>query len=169
MHWHPLPLSPERVEETIALVQSIFPDELKEDIRLAIASSQDATLGQVRTAKWNCPWNCYWIVLNERSQVIGVTGLYELSEDQAEADWIGWFGVTPSSRGQGLGAALLQFTIDQANQRSKKYLRLYTSTYPNEARANVLYEKNGFAVTRTETIPGSSERIIYRQKELSKR
>lgn len=168
MNVHPVALTPALVESTITLVESIFPYESRDNIRLAVGSSIDPQLAIERTKKWDCPWNCYWVVLGNRSQVIGVTGLYELDEDRPTADWIGWFGVAPEARGQGLGTRLLRYTIDQARQRQKRYLRLYTSDHPNEAQANTLYERHGFPVFRTERDPESSLTIRYRQLELAR-
>lgn len=166
MIFRPIPLTLNLTEEAIALVQEIFPYESKDDIRLAIRSSVDAKLAQQRTEKWDCPWNCYWVIQNDQLEIIGVTGLYELGEDRQVADWVAWFAIRPDARGQGLGKLLLQYTIEQVQNRQKKYLRLYTSSHPNEARANLLYEKNGFRITRSEQVPGSVYSTLYREKVL---
>ncbi len=45
-------------------------------------------------------------------------------------------------------------------------LRLFTSTYPAEATAQILYEKLGFIVTNQELKPGDIYTTLYREAEL---
>lgn len=108
----------------------------------------------------------YWLAINEVDQsVMGTTGLYELAEDQNEASWLGWFCVAPTARGQGVGQKILDFTLQLATILGKKYLRLYTSTHPNEKNAQFLYEKNSFRIYKIkEKVNGS--KVLYREKIL---
>ncbi|WP_445626987.1 GNAT family N-acetyltransferase [Nostoc sp. DSM 114167] len=87
----------------------------------------------------------YWVAIDEQSfQVIGLTGLYCKSEDEQEADWLGWFCVASRFRGKGIGKELLDFTIDLAQAKAKRYLRLYTWEHPSSYVARMLYLKRGF-------------------------
>ncbi len=78
-------------------------------------------------------------------RVLGTTGLYRYNRDAAEAVWVAWLCVDPNARGRGIGQALIDHTIKTAQSLGYQKIRLYTSTAPNEAAAQLLYEKNGFA------------------------
>jgi len=76
--------------------------------------------------------------------VLGTTGLYRYKKDADEAVWVAWFCVDPKARGRGIGQALIDHTVSRARNAGFNRIRLYTSTDPNEASAQRLYEKNGF-------------------------
>lgn len=71
---------------------------------------------------------------------VGITGLYYYDSDNA---WLGWFGILPEYRHQGLGRRLLRKTIHLATTMNFKYMRLYTDFIANYD-AIILYEKEGF-------------------------
>lgn len=85
-----------------------------------------------------------WVAKNQYGEICGTTGLYTCCKDEKEAMWLSWFCVPSSKRGKGIGKKLLEFSIEKAREHSKAYLRLYTTTDPNEAAAQVLYENYGF-------------------------
>ena len=72
--------------------------------------------------------------------------------------------IMPEYRGQGIGKQLIEFSIEAARGYGKKYLRLYTSTDPNEAAAQFLYEKYGFRVFRVERKYWGA--LLYRERVL---
>lgn len=76
--------------------------------------------------------------------VLGTTGLYRYNKDSEEAVWMAWFCVDPKARGRGVGQALIDHTVLRAQNAGYNRIRLYTSTDPNEAAAQRLYERNGF-------------------------
>jgi GNAT superfamily N-acetyltransferase len=84
----------------------------------------------------------------ESGTLLGTTGLYVCTHDADEAVWLAWFCVAPEARRKGIGSRLLDFSIDQAKQTGRKYLRLYTSDSRNQAAAQVLYESRGLKVVR---------------------
>ena len=90
----------------------------------------------------------YWAAVDENGAVCGVAGIYEYAKDRDEALWLAWFCVDPARRGQGIGSRLLAHSVEAARATGKKYFRLYTSTLPNEAAAQGLYEKSGFELTK---------------------
>jgi GNAT superfamily N-acetyltransferase len=98
-----------------------------------------------------------WVAVDDDGAVLGTTGLYRYRKDADEAFWLTWFCVAPESRGAGVGAQLLDFSIAQARQRGAHFLRLYTSDDPNEAVAQNLYESRGLQVYETRN------RILYRE------
>ena len=106
----------------------------------------------------------YWVAVNENGDIVGTTGLYSENQDCHEALWLSWFCVAPEARGQGIGKQLIEFSIEKARGYNKKYLRLYTSDDPNEAAAQVLYEKYGFKVVGTKKKRRYT--LLYREREL---
>lgn len=107
----------------------------------------------------------YWIVLNEQEEIIGVTGIYKLKEDSHDVVWLGWYCIRKDQRGKGLGRELLEWTIKKAKERGFNKLKLYTSTDPNEASAQILYEKLGFKMVGEDEGDGV-HKTLYREKIL---
>lgn len=108
----------------------------------------------------------YWVVLSENSSVIGFTGLYGYTKDRDNALWLGWTCVSPTARGMGIGGKLVDFAIAKARSEGKKFLRLYTSTSPNEAAAQHLYEHRGLGIIGEKELHGKPFKIIYRELQL---
>lgn len=89
----------------------------------------------------------YWIAVdNQSDSVMGVIGLYTIDEDNEQANWISWFCVGKQFRKKGVGAKLLDFAIEQSRNDNKTYLRLFTSTDPNEENAQKVYSKYNFRI-----------------------
>jgi len=156
-------LTEDTVEQAITLVQTIFATENKDDIALAF----NAALGRGKEEalkKWKVRTIKYWVVI-EDSQVIGTVGMYEHVGD-LDSFWGGWMCVDPRYRRKGIGSKLLEFGIDLAKKAGKKYIRLYTSTDPNEAAAQILYDKRGFKEYKREPEPNTKYERIYKQLEL---
>ncbi len=169
-----VPLSRKTLEQAIKLVETAFPTltpDHPEHPRLAFSASllkakspvlTDLSLTTgVTSAK-------YWVAIdNSTSKVIGTTGLYTYKKDEHEAYWGGWMAVDPDCRGNGIGNALLELAIDRARKDGKQFLRLYTSTEPNEAVAHILYGRYGFKVVNDEPIEGTEFRMLYQELKLS--
>ena len=92
----------------------------------------------------------FWVAIDENNNVVGTTGIYTYVKDENEAIWLAWFCVAPEQRGKGIGKQLMEHSINMAKGFNKKYFRLYTSSDPNEAAAQNLYEKYGFKVIKKE-------------------
>jgi ribosomal protein S18 acetylase RimI-like enzyme len=84
------------------------------------------------------------VMVSDSGRILGTTGLYRYYRDDDITAWVAWFCVDPTARGQGVGQKLLDHTIAIGRKAKLRKLRLYTSTDPNEAAAQVLYERNGF-------------------------
>ena len=104
------------------------------------------------------------VMIDDTGAVLGTIGLYRINKDYQDAVWISWFCVAPAARQQGVGQALLDHAVSQAVAAGYKLIRLYTSTDPNEAAAQVLYEKNGFREYRRSPLLFTT--LIYREKRL---
>lgn len=107
----------------------------------------------------------YFIVVNNKEKVLGIIGIYTLFEDFEDTDWIGWYCVSKKYRGKGIGIFLLNFVIDLSKDIGKKYLCLYTSTDKSEKKAQKIYEKNGFYITKR--VKEDGYEILFRRKDLS--
>lgn len=87
--------------------------------------------------------------------------------DEKEAFWLGWFCVSPKERGKRIGYNLLKFAVEKAKIEGKKYLRLWSSTNPNEDKAHKLYENVGFVKLQKEEILDNTEyKKIFFELEL---
>lgn len=104
------------------------------------------------------------IYVDESNIVRGTTGLYRYVRDAEEAVWVAWFCVDSKARGQGIGQALIDYTVAKARNAGFDRIRLYTSTDPNESAAQRLYEKNGFKEVGRKK--GIFTTTIFREKSL---
>jgi GNAT superfamily N-acetyltransferase len=163
-----IPLSKEYLEETIRIVNEIFPYDINAEWNPARSFNSYIELkGNQKPLKegWLRKLD-YWIVLApETNEVIGVTGLYHLEDDPDDLAWLGWYCVREDHRGKGLGRELLEWTIERAKAEGYKRFKLYTSNNPNEARAQALYEKFGFKIVGEE-VNEAGYQTIYREKTL---
>ncbi len=107
----------------------------------------------------------FWVAVDGDGTVVGTTGLHAYARDHEEARWLSWFCVAPEARGRGIGRDLLDFAIRQARERGFRYLRLYTGSDPDEAKAQVLYESRGLREVRR--TPKLGFERIDRELELS--
>jgi len=110
----------------------------------------------------------YFVAMDKENRVLGTTGLYQTSKDQAEAVWLGWMSVRPAYRGKGLGQKLLDFSIDEAKKQDVDYLRLFTSTSKGERSAQPLYERAGLKIVGEEkhTLPVPGLKFLFREMPL---
>jgi ribosomal protein S18 acetylase RimI-like enzyme len=104
------------------------------------------------------------VYVDEGNRVRGTTGLYRYNKDADQAVWVAWFCVDPQARGHGVGQALIDHTVARARSAGYNRIRLYTSTDPNEAAAQRLYEKNGFK--EVGRMKGMFATTIFREKRL---
>jgi GNAT superfamily N-acetyltransferase len=147
-----IPLSKETLNTAISLIQKIFPYRL--DQKYAQRSFSDSLTN-------SNPHKTYWVAINKEGRVVGTTGLY-LDRNDKSVVWLGWFGVHPKHRKQGIGSKLLLFTIDEAKRKGYSLLKLYTSFDKNEKAAHQLYKKFGFVQTKSDK---KSDKIYF-QKNL---
>lgn len=104
------------------------------------------------------------VFVDDAGLVLGTTGLYRYRRDPDHAVWLGWFCVDPKARGRGVGQALIEHTVARARGAGFALIRLYTSTDPNEAAAQRLYERNGFMEVGRKK--GLLSTTLFREKRL---
>lgn len=166
------PLSYETLDQAINLVDRIFPFQINSQIENAsmvfrASLEKNNSFNRNLLEKMQITDANYWVAIDNNSKkVVGTTGLYSYQEDENQAYWLGYTCVDPDFRGQGIGSKLVDFAITKARQSDKQFLRLYTSTYPDQAVAQILYEKRGFRITREESIEESNFKMIYRELKL---
>lgn len=83
----------------------------------------------------------FWLIKKD-SDYIGTVGIYTLPED-GESAWLGWFGILPQYRRQGIGSLAIAHYEKVARERGFRYARLYTNRLNNE-RAKSFYRANGY-------------------------
>lgn len=160
-----IPLTDRYLNQAIKLVYSIFPDE-DEPISLELSASVHKNSFQEYINDYDDDIKSlkYFIAIDAHDIVIGIIGLYTTKKDYQDTYWVGWYGVDFHERGKGLGLALLDHVIKIAKKRGKKNLCLYTSTDPDEAKAQYLYERNGFKITKR--VNKGDYDLLYRRKVL---
>jgi RimJ/RimL family protein N-acetyltransferase len=86
----------------------------------------------------------FWEVflLRANREIVGVCGLYQMSETPASPAWLGWFGIRPAFRRRGYGSAAIQVLADRAHEMDCKELWVYTGSSDEAARH--FYTKLGF-------------------------
>lgn len=157
------PLSRSRFEEAVSVGTRSFPDH-GDDIREAYERALDPEkkyLDERRLLEY------YLAIDQETNKVVAITGLYNRKEYLEDEVWLGWFCADPEVRGKGIGRQTLEWTINKARGTGYKRLRLYTSTDPNEAAAQNLYESVGLKVYKREpSTDYPDEEILYREVDL---
>ena len=165
-----VPLSKENLEDTIQMAHKAFPlDAAGENPpekgfrkSLEIHGDEDLEAWHRMTQGKKISRLNYWVLLDENNKVVGVTGLYSFSEAPDEV-WLAWFCLDPITRGKGLGRKLLNWTMEKARSEGYAKFRLYTSTDPNEAAAQNLYESVGLKITEEKDDPDSPYKLMYRE------
>lgn len=163
-------ISPENIQEATTLVHSVFVEDAVEEEspgKAYLASLYPEKYQDLRK-RWDTKTMRYYLVRDPLSKEgVGVTGFYTELSDPEEVAWLGWFCVDLLHRRQGLGRAILEWTISEVRKRGFKKLRLYTSTNPNEAIAQILYEKMGLRLIGREGVEEKKPyTILYRELSL---
>lgn len=160
-----LSITKEYLNKGVKLVESIFTDE-DESAKRELEASIDEKKFQKYVTKIDRHIRSleYFVAVNTNEKVVGLIGMYTLIENYEDTIWIGWYCVHKKHRGRGIGKLLLDFVIDEARKRGKNYICLYTSTERNEAKAQEIYEKYGFHITKR--IKKNGYEILYRKKTL---
>lgn len=157
---HPIPLTEKYLASTVKMVNKVFPQDA--DAIWNPEKSLPLSLRPQSELKEDA-FVDYWIVLDDNDEIIAVTGMYRLKDDPEDVVWLGWYCIRADQRGKGFGRKLLNWTTEKAKERGFKKMRLYTSTDPNEAVAQILYEKEGFKITGEDEGDGV-HRTLYREK-----
>ncbi len=159
------PLTQDNIEEMLALVKVMFPNdendaEAAEKGYRASINSSDPRWNDRRVLK-------YWGVYDDTDNLLAVTGLYNKISEHAENEiWLGWYGVSPSMRGRGIGRRVLEWTLEAARKEGYRKFRLWTTTSPEEAAAQKLYDSIGIKIYKEERKEKSEYVTLYREIEL---
>lgn len=86
---------------------------------------------------------CYYLAVYN-NKVVGITGHYSDENDPATTLWLGWFGVVPSARKQGLGQQLLVVSERLIAELGATTLKLYSRDDEVSQSAHRLYQRNGY-------------------------
>jgi GNAT superfamily N-acetyltransferase len=162
------PLSWQSLISALNLLNRVFPREAQGGERpVVFFTASLCSVGRLLLRWRGYPFVRYWVARdNETAAVIGTVGLYTKVGD-GEAYWGGWMCVDPEARGKSLGMMLAYRALVEATiMGDRKYVRLYTSTDPNEAAAQIMYDQMGLQVYRVEDEPGTDYKRLYRQMEL---
>lgn len=166
------PLSYNTLDRAINLVNNIFPyqkNQMHENCSITLTGSlnKNSLLYRFICNFMEITDLNYWVAVDDiDDRVIGITGLYSYLNDKEEAYWLGYTCVEPDFRGQGIGGKLVDLAIAKATDAGKKFLRLYTSNSPQQAVAQILYQKKGFRIIAEKNIPQTNFKTIYCELKL---
>ena len=105
----------------------------------------------------------YFVAVDRKEKLLGISGLYSLDTDKENTYWLGWYCVDLKHRGKGIGGKLLDYVIRKVGSRGKKFLRLYTSPSDDEKKALKVYDSRGFKTIRKKKDKRSKYEIIYQE------
>jgi GNAT superfamily N-acetyltransferase len=163
-----IPLSYENLEEAIALVREVFPDDFdtEDSPEEAYRASLDREKYKSFIDRHHLDLLQYLLVVEQSTgKAVGVTEWYTVDTDPKGMIWLGWYCVDQTHRGKGFGRAILEWTVATVKDMGYTTMRLYTTTDPNEADAQILYEKMGFKLIGQED-EGRSYITLFREKIL---
>lgn len=80
-----------------------------------------------------------WIVKKDK-ETIGICGLYSLDFDTKEL-WLGWLGILPQHRNNGIGKEVLEFLYSEAKKVKCKRINSYVD---QEGKPLSFYYRNDF-------------------------
>jgi ribosomal protein S18 acetylase RimI-like enzyme len=161
-----VPCSGKLMDQAEVLVRSVFPSmsPIERFSFIAIRRPQTFTNRLLMCFAGVKDLVSFDVYVDENALVLGTTGLYRYKKDFDEAVWLSWFCVDPNARGRGVGQALLEHSVARARETGFSLMRLYTSTDPNEASAQRLYERNGFMEVGRKK--GLRSTTVFREKKL---
>jgi GNAT superfamily N-acetyltransferase len=158
------PLSKENLKEALELAQKLFPDYIDRIEKVYEVSLEKNMVDPYWKTRRILE---YWVGVDTISgKIVVITGFYQKTEHDADEIWLGWFGVNPEIRGRGIGRQTLEWSINTARERGYKFLRLWTTTDPEEAIAQKLYDSVGLSVYKEE-LDKNGDTILYRELKLS--
>src|SRR5260221_13963800 len=86
----------------------------------------------------------FWEVflLRANREILGVCGLYQMSETPASLAWLGWFGIRPAFRRRGYGSSAIHSLADRTRKMDCNVL--LGSTGASDEEANHFSKKPSF-------------------------
>ena len=146
-----IPLENKYLEETIKLVNKIFPvQDDEENVEEAFRASLNFSKYKNLLKKWKIPNLEYFIAYDEDKKcVVGTSGIYEIENDSNSA-WVGWTSVNPEYRRKGIGKKLVQYIINESKKRGYKIMKLHTVDIDYQKNAHKLYKSLGFKLIKKE-------------------
>ena len=85
-------------------------------------------------------WEIYLIRINKK--IVGICGLYSITNNDIRELWIGWFGILEKYRGLGIGKKALEMMEEIAIVNGSSSMMVYTANTNKDAQK--FYVKNGF-------------------------
>ena len=149
------------LDKVIDIQCKIFPEE---DGSLNLKASVDKDV--FRKIYKNRPRKdlIFWLV-KVNDFIVGITGIYSYTKYPDDA-WLGWFGVIEEERRKGYASYILDWTMQQAQERGYKNLRLYTSII-TDIEAVEFYKSKNMIMEEYTSEPQISDEIVIFSSSLT--
>lgn len=160
------PLTESHLDECIEIAKNTFPTDDIEKIKLEFLASIFPNRYKEELKEIGIEKTRYYVGILD-NKVKGFAGMYYVPEEP-DVVWGGWMASQSGSSKKDLKMKIyfLWKVCFEARQTGRKYFRLYTSSHPNEASANRIYDNIGLTIYKTEK--GDLYDIYYRQAEMVK-
>lgn len=76
-------------------------------------------------------FHCKYYIVYQDSKPCAIAGWYDFDGNKTDA-FMGWFGVMPDFRNQGIGSKTFDFILDKVIKKKYNYFRVYTDKVVNE-------------------------------------
>lgn len=90
---------------------------------------------------------------------VGITGHYPDETGVKDLFWLGWFGVIPSHRREGIGKQLIYATVDRVRSMGAKCLRLWCE--PDATESHAFYSSVGFVKRSQSCIVQGLPKVVF--------
>lgn len=160
------PLTERHLEECIEIAKTAFPTDDIEKIKLEFLTSIFPNKFKKELSELGLLKTRYWVGILD-NKVSGFVGMNYIASEP-DVVWGGWMASESGSSKKDLRMKMyfMWKLAYEARQTGRKYFRLYTSSHPNEAAANKMYDNVGLNIYKTEKI--ESYDIYYREGEIVK-
>lgn len=139
-----VPLDLGNVQQAIEMGVEVFGDKIREAISFAFRASVGILPDSDKMAADPYVDTLTYFIAMKDGKPVGFTGYYTI-KGQKQDGWLGWMGILPEYRGQGLSPQLVDVAMEKGKANGVDTIRIWSTTQDDYGAARSLYrEKLGF-------------------------